>query len=129
MKYSIPAAICWSRGWSAICPLPPSELASALTMLGEESVKATALRIRRVWRDFGRRFPREGGRLLELFRESSNRRSPMQVVAILLECRGDGVGFLNSSISMMQKHIDGCRDFRVSQLVHRGNNPCRFHEN
>src|SRR4029077_14469328 len=39
-------------------------------------VKPTVLRIRRVWRDFGRRFPTEGGRLSALPRGSNNRRTP-----------------------------------------------------
>src|SRR5438309_11669354 len=38
--------------------------------------RATVLRLRRVWRDFGRRFPTEGGRLSALFRGSNNRRTP-----------------------------------------------------
>src|SRR4030095_17262976 len=43
---------------------------------GVEWDRATVLRLRRVWRDFGRRFPAEGGRLSALFLGSNNRRTP-----------------------------------------------------
>ena len=52
-----------------------------------------------------------------------------RAVAILLECCRHAIGLLNGKISVMQKHVDGGRDFRVSQVVHSGKNPCRFHEN
>src|SRR4249920_1603007 len=41
-----------------------------------------------------------------------------RAVAILLECCGHAIGLLNGKISMMQKHVDGLRDFRVSQVVY-----------
>jgi hypothetical protein len=46
---------------------------------GAEWDRATVLRLRRVWRDFGRRFPAEGGRLSALFLGSNNRRTPTPV--------------------------------------------------
>ena len=38
-----------------------------------------------------------------------------RAVAILLERCGDAIGLLNGKIPVMQKHVDGRRDFRVSQ--------------
>jgi hypothetical protein len=40
-----------------------------------------------------------------------------RAVAILLECCGHAIGLLNGQISMMQKHVDGRRDFSVANRV------------
>ena len=63
------------------------------------------------------------------FEDQAIGKAQRRAVAILFECRGDAVGLLNGQISMMQKHVDGRGDFRMSQVVRRREHPGRFHEN
>ena len=63
----------WSQDHTLVSRLP-----RVVKVIGEttSSIRATGLRLRRVLKGFGQTFPKEGGRLFELFRESNNQRTP-----------------------------------------------------
>lgn len=77
----------------------------------------------------GKRSQRKMAGFPRCFENQAIREAQRRAVAILFECRGDGVRFLNGELSMMQKHFGGRRDLRVSEVVHGRKHPGRLHEN